>query len=153
MWSTVSPVHSNVSHVEFLRRHARRLLRAAHADASRALPVLRRIVTAGGIPAHTLTELFAARESVRLKHVLNLLAAELGYVDWAACKRNVDARPSAELDALRFDAGSFADFATNWFADHAAARAWQAVHGGYLVRYGAQTVAILHDRAASVGAR
>ena len=147
MWSTANPIPLGVSHVEFLRRHARRLLRAAHADASRALPVLRRIEAAGVIPAHTLTELFAARESVRLKHVLNLLAAELGYADWAACKHQVDARPGAELDALRFDAGCFGDFATNWFADHAAARAWQAVHGGYLVRYGSQTVAILHGNA------
>ncbi|NRO94386.1 hypothetical protein GWC77_00325 [Paraburkholderia sp. NMBU_R16] len=144
MWSTANPTRSSLSHVEFLRRHARRLLRAAHADASRALPVLRRIKAAGVVPAHTLTELFAARESVRLKHVLNMLATELGYADWAACKRDVDARASAELDALRFDAGCFADFATNWFPDHTTARAWQSVHGGYLVRYGTQTVAILH---------
>lgn len=147
MWSTANPTPLGVPHVEFLRRHARRLLRAAHSDASRALPVLRRIAAAGVIPAHTLTELFAERESVRLKHVLNLLAVELGYADWAACKHDVDSRPSFDLDALRFDAGCFGDFATNWFADHAAARAWQAAHGGYLVRYGAQTVAILHGNA------
>ncbi|HEY3535918.1 MAG: hypothetical protein ACTHJZ_21760 [Trinickia sp.] len=144
MWSTANPTRSDVSHVEFLRHHARRLLRAAHADASRALPVLRRIKAASVVPAHTLAELFAAREGIRLKHVLNMLAAELGYPDWAACKRGVDTRPRAELDALRFDAGCFADFATNWFPDHATARAWQAEHGGYLVRYGVQTVAILH---------
>lgn len=144
MWSTANPTRPGLSHVEFLRRHARRLLRAAHGDASRAMPVLRRIKAGGVIPAHTLAELFATREAVRLKHVLNMLAAELGYTDWAACKRDVDRRASAELDALRFDAGCFADFATNWFPDHATARAWQVAHGGYLVRYGTQTVAILH---------
>lgn len=144
MWSTISPIRSTLPHAEFLRRHARRLLRAAHADASHALPVLRRIRAAGAIPEHSLIELYAGREGVRLKHVLNMLAIELGYADWGACKRDIDGRDTALLDALRLDAGLFGDFATNWFPDEPAARAWQAEHGGYVVRYGRQAVAILH---------
>ncbi|CAN7407271.1 hypothetical protein LJR230_002482 [Trinickia sp. LjRoot230] len=145
MWSTVSPIRSDLSHVEFLRRHARRLLRAVRADASRALPVLRRIQAADVIPAHTLAALYVARDAVRLKHILNMLAAELGYADWAACKRDVDTLETARLDALRFDAGLFGDFATNWFAGEVEARAWQREHGGYVVRYGKQAVAILNS--------
>jgi hypothetical protein len=58
MWSTSCPVCSDLTNTEFLRRHARRLLRLAHADnTSSAMPVVRRLLGAGVTRAGTLTEL------------------------------------------------------------------------------------------------
>ncbi|RKP52800.1 hypothetical protein [Trinickia fusca] len=143
MWSTTCPFDSTPSHTQFLRHHARRLLRAVHGDMTRALPVLRRIVAAGVIPAHSLTALYAARTEVRLKHVFSMLATELGYADWHTCKNDIDGRDPAVLDAYRFEAAPPGDFTLNWFPDEPTARAWQAQHGGYVVRYGRQAVALL----------
>lgn len=144
MWSTSCPVHSDLTNTEFLRRHARRLLRRAHADStSTAMPVVRRLLAAGVSRAETLTELHETRASVQLKHVLNMLAVELGHFGWDACKLVLDTREPAVIDRYRFDAGAFGDYEKVWFANDAQAREWQREHGGYVVGYGDQAVAIL----------
>jgi hypothetical protein len=144
MWSTSSPVISALPNSAFLRHHARHLLRhATSRDTSRALSVLRRLYAARVIPEHRLTALHAQREQLQLKHMLALLAHELGYANWAACLAQIDACDAARLDAYRLDAGQFGDHQHQWFSDEATARAWQREHGGYVVRYGTQAVAIL----------
>lgn len=95
MWSTSCPsfANSGLTNTEFLRRHARRLLRRAHADdTSMAMPVLRRLLAAGVTRAETLAELHKTRAEVQLKHVLNMLAVELGHFGWDACKPVLDTR-------------------------------------------------------------
>lgn len=72
-----------------------------------------------------------------------MLAAELGYATWDACKADIDTRESRSIDRYRFDAGAFNDFEKNWFASETDALGWQRSHGGYIVRYGEQAVAIL----------
>lgn len=152
MWSTDSPIYSNVRHPlgteldnsEFLRRYARRLLRDARSDEpSRTLPVLRRIVAARVTPEIRLTELHAVRATLQLKHVLHALARELGFSSWEACKREIDNRPPAVLDRYRLELGMFGDYEQNWFADEGTAIDWQRENGGYLVKVGRQVVAIL----------
>ncbi|HMC44072.1 MAG TPA: hypothetical protein VKJ77_01970, partial [Caballeronia sp.] len=64
MWSTSCPrsVNSDLTNTEFLRRHARRLLRRAHADnTSTAMPVVRRLLAANVTRAGTLAELHKTR--------------------------------------------------------------------------------------------
>jgi hypothetical protein len=146
MWSTSCPrtANSGLTNIEFLRRHARRLLRLAHADnTSTAMPVVRRLLAAGVTRAETLAELHTTRANVQLKHVLNMLAVELGHFGWDACKLVLDTRESAVIDRYRFDAGAFGDYEKVWFAGAGAAREWQREHGGYVVEYGDQAVAIL----------
>jgi hypothetical protein len=144
MWSTSCPVSSSVSNSDYLREHARRLLRLARdGDTSASLPVLRRLLAAGITRDERLAGLNAARASLQLKHLLAMLAAELGYANWDACKADIDTQPPARIDRYRLDAGAFNDFEKNWFASEAEALAWQRGNGGYVVRYGGQAVAIL----------
>ena len=147
MWSTSCPVQTTLSNSEFLRRHARILLRHAHAqDMSIALPVLRRLLASGVVKADRLGELHETRAGIQLKHVLNMLAIELGLAGWDVCKAEIDARAPATIDRYRLDAGVFGDYEKNWFASEAAAREWQRGNGGYIVEYAGQAVAVLwHD--------
>ncbi|MEZ2351396.1 hypothetical protein [Caballeronia sp. RCC_10] len=146
MWSTSCPIESPVSNSDYLREHARRLLRQARdGDASATLPVLRRLLAASSnaTRSQSLTNLHASRKDLQLKHMLSMLAAELGYATWDACKADIDTREARSIDRYRFDAGAFNDFEKNWFASEADALGWQRSHGGYIVRYGEQAVAIL----------
>lgn len=152
MWSTqfpsaVHPVESgfgpDLPNSDFLRRYAKRLLRGARGQRVEALPVLRRIVAARVTPELSVSELYPLRESLQLKHVLHMLARELGFASWETCLRGIDAQPSSRLDRYRFDLGMFHDFQANWFADMPTAQTWQRDHGGYLIAYGKQAVAIL----------
>lgn len=150
MWSTSPPVisrndlGSQLSHSEFLRRYARRLLRDARSpEPSKALPVLRRIIAMKLMPEINVTELYAVRETVQLKHVLHMLAKELDFPVWELCKNRIDTCDAALLDRYRFELGMFGDYEKNWFADAATAIDWQSRYGGYLICYGDQVVAIL----------
>ncbi len=131
MWSTSCPIASSVSNSDYLREHARRLLRLSRdCDTGASLPVLRRMLAANITRAERLADLNATREQLQLKHLLSMLAVELGYENWDACKAHIDA-------------GAFNDFEKNWFANEAEALEWQRGNGGYIVRYGEQAVAIL----------
>ena len=152
MWSTSLPISSNsrndfasdLSNSDFLRRYARRLLRDARSlEPSKSLPVLRRIITMKVMPELRVTDLYAVRVSLQLKHVLHTLAKELGYGAWELCKKEIDLCDPAKLDRYRLELGMFGDFQQNWFPDERTALDWQKVNGGYLVAYGSQTVAIL----------
>jgi len=144
MWSTSCPISSSVSNSDFLREHARRLLRHARdGDTSASMPVLRCLLAAKVTRAERLADLHAMRGDLQLKHLLAMLAAELGYASWDVCKPDIDERAGAIMDRYRLDAGAFNDYEKNWFANEADAREWQRAHGGYIVRYGEQAVAIL----------
>ncbi|MFT4436132.1 hypothetical protein [Caballeronia sp. 15715] len=146
MWSTSCPrtINSGLTNTEFLRRHARRLLHRARADdTSTAMPIARRLLAAGVTRAETLAGLHKTRTEVQLKHILNMLAVELGHFGWDACKPELDTREPAVIDRYRFDAGAFGDYEKVWFAGADAAREWQREYGGYIVEYGDQAVAIL----------
>lgn len=152
MWSTSLPINndvrhslgSNLAHSDFLRRYARRLLRdACSSEPSRVLPVLRRIVAAKVGPELCVIDLYPVRTTLQLKHILHMLAKELGFGVWELCKEKIDGCPSKILDRYRLDLGMFGDYRQNWFADAATAQAWQKQNGGYLVVVGKQVVAIL----------
>ncbi|MFJ9452700.1 MULTISPECIES: hypothetical protein [unclassified Herbaspirillum] len=151
MWSTSHPLFKQLRNVagepcnsEFLRRHARRLVRDGRADQpSKALPVLRRVIDAGLMPELAVTDLYNVRETLQLKHILHTLARELGFASWDVCKQDIDRCDTTALDRYRFEQGQFGDFEQNWFPDEPTARAWQQENGGYIVNYGRQAVAIL----------
>lgn len=129
------------TNTDFLRRHARGMLRSAHSEQpSRALPVVRRVHAARALTNERLSELYRQRETLQLKHMFRTLAAELGYASWDACKRDIDRRPPEVLDRFRLDLGAFGDHQHIWFADKDGAAAWQRQHGGRMIEYGAQAV-------------
>ena len=152
MWSTSSPVidcsryglNNSPDNTSFLRRYARRLLRdVREGGTARALPILRRLIAQKITPELRLQELYAVRNSIQLKHMLHLLARELGFAAWERCKDEIDRYPASLLDRYRLDLGMYGDYQQNWFASRDLADAWQAEHGGYLIQYGRQVVAIL----------
>ncbi|HEV7855595.1 MAG TPA: hypothetical protein VGO72_01430 [Herminiimonas sp.] len=152
MWSTSLPATCrndlgiNLSNSDFLRRYARRLLRDARSsEPSKALPVLRRVIAVKLMPELRVTDLYAVRETVQLKHVLHMLAKELGFPAWEICKSRIDGCDASLLDRYRLELGMFGDHEKNWFADARSALDWQRVHGGYLISYGKQVVAILAE--------
>jgi hypothetical protein len=110
------------------------------ARSSQALPVVRRVHATGVVDGVRLTDLYHARASLQLKHMLRTLARELGYATWEACKRDADRMPPSALDRFRLDLGVFGDYNKIWFADEISAQQWQAAHGGYVVAYGNQAV-------------
>ena len=129
------------TNTDFLRRHARGMLRSVQSDQpSKALPIVRRVHAAGTVTGSRVTELYHARATLQLKHMFRTLAAELGYATWDACKRDIDRRPPEVLDRFRLDLGAFGDHAHIWFADQPTAAAWQREHGGRMVEYGKQAV-------------
>ncbi len=133
--------NSAASNADFLRRVARRLLREAQSEKpSSALPVLRRLLQAGVVPAARLTDLYQARASVQLKHMLRTIAVELGYPSWEACKHDIDRKPASVLDRFRLDLGAFGDYNQVWFSNEKEAQQWQAENGGHVVVYGSQAV-------------
>ena len=98
MWSTSLAVgvtdtdgyNNNLSNSDFLRRYARRLLRQARADEPlKTLPVLRRIIATQVMPELRVTDLYAVRASIQLKHVLHMLARELEFSAWEVCKHSI----------------------------------------------------------------
>jgi hypothetical protein len=132
---------SSTSHADFLRRYARSMLRDARSEhPSKALPIIRRVHAVGIFPIARLSDLYHARESLQLKHVLRTIAAELGYATWNACKHDVDYQPSSVLDRFRLDIGGFGDYEKIWFSSESAAQEWRRTHGGHVVVYGSQAV-------------
>ncbi|HYD94988.1 MAG TPA: hypothetical protein VEC01_06655 [Noviherbaspirillum sp.] len=132
---------AGASNAEFLRKVARRLLREAHsARPSAAMPVIRRVHRAGVLPVQRVADLYHARAALQLKHMLRMVAIELGYPGWDACKHDIDRRPASALDRFRLDLGAFGDYNQVWFATEAEAQQWQQENGGRIVVYGAQAV-------------
>lgn len=151
MWSTSMPViaaandfGNHLNNSEFLRRYARRLLRNARAsEPSKALPVLRRISAMKVTQELRMTDIYAVRASLQLKHVLHMLGREMGFASCEACKNRIDVCSGSALDRYRLELWMFGDFQQNWFANADIAQDWQKQHGGYLIAYDRQVVAIL----------
>jgi hypothetical protein len=76
--------------------------------------------------------ILADRASIRLKHALAVVAAELGYANWAECKRRLATPPDRRLDTETFFARMGAAYLNRWFARYDEARASLEAEGGYL---------------------
>ena len=72
------------------------------------------------------------RASIRLKHALAVVAAELGYDTWAGCKRRLEVPANERLDTESFFARTAAAYLNRWFARYDEARASLEAEGGYL---------------------
>jgi hypothetical protein len=76
------------------------------------------------------------RGSIRLKHALAAVAAELGYATWADCKRRLEPPAPARVDTEAFFPAPWGGaFLNRWFARYDEARTSLEAEGGYLFPY------------------
>ncbi|WP_341676049.1 hypothetical protein [Niveibacterium sp. SC-1] len=138
-----------MSHSAFLRRLAQRQLKALKSGSpAQALPVLRRLQQVGLFAQTPLSKLFHERSEVQLKHLLRMLALELGYPDWESLAPVVESLPAERFDGPLYRDGGL-PYPSPWFRDEAEALAWQAEHGGTLHRYGDTVVVVAEPGQAS----
>jgi hypothetical protein len=64
-----------------------------------------------------------------------VVAAELGYPTWTACKRRLETPAHQRVDTERFFAAQGCGFLNRWFARYDEARASLEAQGGYLFPY------------------
>jgi hypothetical protein len=81
---------------------------------------------------HEPDAILGRRASIRLKHALAVVAAELGSLTWADCKRRLEAPAISRLDTELFFARMGAAYLNRWFARYDEARASLEAEGGYL---------------------
>lgn len=80
----------------------------------------------------------AARENVRRKHALAVIAAERGFSSWAAFKAYCNPEHpevTTEFDSSLFFGKPRGAFLNRWFVDYAQAKESLAEQGGYLLPY------------------
>ncbi|HEY0797826.1 MAG TPA: hypothetical protein VGD50_01680 [Candidatus Baltobacteraceae bacterium] len=136
-----------------LRRFARLLLREARASRiSAALPALRRLHKAGVLPFARLSEAFARRDEVRLKHALRAIAVECDAVSWEALVADPSGIRAEHLVQLGFSSRARSAHLNEWFPNEQSAGARQAESGGRLVRFGTQAVLCSDELYASLRA-
>ncbi len=83
-------------------------------------------------------EIVAARDTVRRKHALTVIAFERGFSSWAAFKNHCHPEHpevSTRFDCSRFFGSPRGAFLNRWFADYGQARDSLAEQGGYLFAY------------------
>lgn len=108
---------------------ARRLHRAAQAGPlMAAMPVLRRLQSAGVHAELSLPELFRQRATLQRKHLLRMLAVEAGHTDWERFSAVLAGLPPQAVEGLF--AEEWAARLNHWFSDAAQAQAFAAQHPG-----------------------
>jgi hypothetical protein len=103
-------------------------------DRPRAVRAAERFRALPYFAAHDPDAILGQRGSIRLKHALAVLAAELGYATWTDCKRRLESPPTTRLDTEAFFAAA-RGFLNRWFARYDEARASLEAEGGYLFPY------------------
>jgi len=130
------------------------LLKAARSDdPARALAAAERFRVLPAFAPLAPARIVAWRESLRRKHALAVVAAELGFASWPALRdacTPAGASPRApRLDWL-FDAGC-AVFLNHWCATYAEAAEIRARTGGFLIPYREQYVVCTPELLAARG--
>lgn len=125
-----------------LTREARKLHKQATSDSKmRALPVLRRLLNANIFDGVSLVELYQQQALIQRKHLLNLLAKEMGYGHWSLVRNalshpevNLQSHPSIELQNIGYP--------NLWFSNINEAREYAAQNGGKAVEVANQAVVV-----------
>lgn len=129
-----------------LTREARKLHKQALSPSKmKALPVLRRLIKAEVFNQVTLVELYQTQANIQRKHLLNLLAKEMGYGHWSLLRAalshpevNIHQHPSFELVG--------AGYPNLWFSNMEQARDYISTEGGKAIQVGQQAVVVPHNQ-------
>lgn len=136
-------LQSSESAADLVLRIARNLHRAAYSESKViALPVLRRLLATATLTAISLPELFRCRDLIQRKHILRMLAVEVGFKCWEDYRHALDAMTSDQLahfDHLRRSAG----YPNLWFSSYAEAQCYARENNGKLVQVGEQAVVLI----------
>jgi hypothetical protein len=84
--------------------------------------------------------IIGSRDSIQLKNALAVIAAELGYPTWTACKRRLEIPANLRVDTEKYFESRTgkpigAAYLNRWFARYDEARASLNAEGGYLFPY------------------
>ena len=130
--------------VSALLRAAKLLHRHAVAPSrAQSLPVLRRLISTQVLQSLSLPQLYEQQAMVQRKHVLQMLAREAGFADWAAYREALsghaaDIHMPLEAVAVALHAG----YPNHWFSTLEQARTHAAQRGGQVVQVGSQAVVL-----------
>lgn len=128
--------------VSIVLREAKRLHRAATSDSlSSALPVLRRLIAAGAMPASSLPELFRLRSTVQRKHILRTLAIEASYGSWEEYRPKLEHVDAQQLEQFEVLDKGYANL-NLWFSSESEAQLFARDNGGRVVSVGGQAVVL-----------
>ena len=79
-------------------------------------------------------QILESPEKIKRKQVLNIIALEYGFDDWAALKGRIELE--SQLDFVTFFCrNGTGGFLNHWFTSYAEAKAYQQSHGGVLLPY------------------
>lgn len=131
------------SAADMVLRIARSLHRAAYSESKViSLPVLRRLLASATLTAVSLPELHHHRDIIQRKHILRMLAVEVGYKCWEDYRHALDSMKVDELshfDHLRRTAG----YPNLWFSNYDEAQDYAKENTGYALRVGEQAVVLI----------
>ncbi len=126
-------------------RQAHKLHHAAQSQSiSSALPALRRVHGARVFAGRALSTLYHERQNLRRKHFLRVLAVEAGFPTWEAFRPRLDQMSLHEVEHFKQFDECFA-FLNCWFSNEDLAGAFARVHGGRVLRFGAQALVVAPD--------
>ncbi len=133
--------------INLLLREAKRLHRAAKAESLQcALPVLRRLIASNTLKNISLVALHRKREIIQRKHILNMLAYEVGYNNWAEYKQEMIAGRTITTEhysILLKNTG----YPNQWFSNLKEAKEYARINGGKPIPVGNQAVVIVGESA------
>lgn len=128
--------------IKSLLREAKKLHKAAKSESlSRSLPILRRLISSNTLTNISLVELRNKTTLIQRKHILQMLAYETGYSNWASYRQAVESNQAENIDHYSFSLRKVG-YPNLWFASFNEAESYAQTHGGNPVQVGHQAVVI-----------
>ena len=138
-----NPQYNPECAADLVLRIARNLQRAAYSESKIvALPVLRRLLATATLTAISLPELYRSRDIIQRKHILRMLAVEVGFKCWEDYRHALDTMSVEQLshfDHLRRTAG----YPNLWFTNYDEAQVYAKENNGNALRVGNQAVVLI----------
>ncbi len=135
-------MHQLHSAVKALLRRAKRLHKDARSDSkAKALPILRRLIASKALTNLSLVDLYRDRSVIQRKHLLRMLAVEMGYSGWEVCRAELATMTMDEVNHYDLQSRNMG-YPNRWFSSLAEARAYAAEHGGKPISVGDQAVIV-----------
>lgn len=130
-----------------LSREARRLHKLALSNSKmKSLPVLRRLINSQVLSQLSLVELYQQQSLIQRKHLLNLLAKEMGYSHWALLKSALE-HPEVNIESHSSAVLLGVGYPNLWFSNMEKALEYTSNNSGKAVRVGEQAVVVPNNSA------
>ncbi len=128
--------------IKLLLREAKKLHKAAKSDSlSCSLPILRRLISSNTLTNISLIELRDKQSMIQRKHILQMLAYEAGYSNWASYRQAIELNSASDIDHYSLSLQG-AGYLNLWFSSQHEAEAYAKSQGGKAISVGQQAVVI-----------